>query len=144
MKANSYYPVIMTSDVAGSARFYQTHFRFTALFEADWYVHLQSSEDAKINLAIVEATHPTVPAAARKAVAGLIINFEVDDPDAEYARAKAAGLPIVLDLRDEEFGQRHFITADPNGVLIDIIKPIKPSAEYAAQYQPEALARLLK
>jgi catechol 2,3-dioxygenase-like lactoylglutathione lyase family enzyme len=67
-------------------------------------------------------------------VSGLILNFEVEDPDAEYARIGAAGLPVLLELRDEDFGQRHFITADPNGVLIDIIKPIPPSADYAAQY----------
>ena len=42
-------------------------------------------------------------------------------------------------LRDEPFGQRHFITRDPNGVLIDVIKPIPPSAEFAAQYAGEAL-----
>ena len=42
---------------------------------------------------------------------------------------------------DEPFGQRHFITADPNGVMIDVIKPIPPSAEFAAQYADEALPR---
>ncbi len=43
-------------------------------------------------------------------------------------------------LRSEELGQRHFITADPNGVLIDVIKPIPPSAEFLAHYTeaPEA------
>ena len=53
--------------------------------------------------------------------------------------AQAAGLPILLPLRDEAFGQRHFITRDPNGVLIDIIKPIPPSGEFAAQYEAGAL-----
>ena len=32
------------------------------------------------------------------------------------------------------FGQRHFITADPNGVLIDVIKPIPPSAAFVENY----------
>jgi uncharacterized glyoxalase superfamily protein PhnB len=138
MKTTSYYPVIMTGDVAETAAFYQKHFRFKALYESDWYVHLQSSEDASVNLAIVEATHPTVPAPARKPVSGVILNFEVDDPDAEFTRVKAAGLPILLALRDEDFGQRHFMTADPNGVLIDVIKPIPPTAEFAAQYKVSA------
>ena len=55
------------------------------------------------------------------------------------SRLQAAGLPILRSLRDEDFGQRHFITADPNGVLLDIIKPIPPSAEFAAQYDAAAL-----
>lgn len=51
---------------------------------------------------------------------------------------QAAGLPILLALRDEPFGQRHFITRDPGGVLIDVVKPIEPSAEFLAQYQEGA------
>ena len=69
-----------------------------------------------------------------------MINFEVKDPDAVYERVKAAGLPILHTLRDEDFGQRHFITADPNGVMIDVIKPIPPSAEFLKLYAPGALA----
>ena len=48
-------------------------------------------------------------------------------------------MPVLLPLRDEAFGQRHFITSDPNGVLIDIIKPIPPSGEFVAQYEAGAL-----
>jgi catechol 2,3-dioxygenase-like lactoylglutathione lyase family enzyme len=135
MKTNSYYPVLMTHDVAATSAFYARHFAMRPLFEADWYVHLQSTEDARVNLGIVVADHPTVPEAARgRAAGGLLINFEVDDPDAVYERLRAQGLPMLLELRDEPFGQRHFITADPNGVLIDVIKPIAPSPEFAAQY----------
>jgi catechol 2,3-dioxygenase-like lactoylglutathione lyase family enzyme len=139
MKTTSYYPVIMTDDVAGTAAFYVKHFRFKPLFETDWYVHLQSLEDDTVNLAVLDGSHATIPASGRGKVSGLLLNFEVEDADSEYERARAAGLPILLELRDEDFGQRHFITADPNGVLIDIIKPIPPSAEFAASYQAEAL-----
>ncbi len=140
MKANSYYPVLMTDDVAGTAAFYERHFRFQSLFSSDWYVHLQSTEDASVNLAILDGNHETIPAPMRgRTVSGVLLNFEVDDPDAIHAEAVAAGLPILLPLRDEAFGQRHFITADPNGVMIDVIKPIPPSAEFAAQYDAAAL-----
>ena len=136
MKVTSYYPVIMTNDVAGTAAFYQAHFGFVSLFTTDWYVHLQLADDASVNLAVLDGTHKTIPAEARGQVAGgLLLNFEVEDPDAVHERLKAAGLPILLSLRDEAFGQRHFITRDPNGVLIDIIKPIPPSGEYVALYE---------
>jgi catechol 2,3-dioxygenase-like lactoylglutathione lyase family enzyme len=140
MKVTSYYPVVMTHDVAATAGFYQQHFGFKALFTSDWYVHLQLEDNAAVNLAVLDGRHETIPAPARGQVAGgLLLNFEVDDPDAVYDRLKAAGLPILLPLRDEAFGQRHFITSDPNGVLIDIVKPIPPSAEFAAQYEAGAL-----
>lgn len=139
MRATSYYPVLMTGDVAGTKAFYIEHFRFRALFDSGWYVHLQSVESKRVNLGIVQGDHETVPAEGRGKASGLLINFEVKDVDAVYERMKKAGLPILLTLRDEAFGQRHFITRDPNGVLIDVIRPIPPSAEFAAQYQQEAL-----
>ncbi|WP_231906767.1 VOC family protein [Cupriavidus sp. D384] len=140
VKTTSFYPVIMTSDVPGTASFYATHFGFRPLFTADWYVHLQSHTDASVNLAILDASHDTIPEAGRgKTAAGLLLNFEVEDVDAVHARIQRAGLPILLPLRDEAFGQRHFITADPNGVMLDIITPIAPSAEFAAQYDAGAL-----
>ena len=139
MKTTSYYPVLMTDDVAATAAFYVGHFRFKPLFESDWYVHLQSAEDKRVNLGIVAGDHETIPPEGRGKASGLLINFEVKDPDAIYERVVAAGLPILRSLRDEPFGQRHFITRDPNGVLIDVIKPIPPSAEFAAQFAPAAI-----
>lgn len=139
MKTTSYYPVIQTADVAGTAKFYMQYFRFVALFETDWYVHLQSSEDESVNLAILNFEHQTIPEEARKPSQGLILNFEVDDPDAEYAAAERAGLPILKTLRDEDFGQRHFITKDPNGVLIDVIKPIQPDVDFMDSYAEGAV-----
>jgi uncharacterized glyoxalase superfamily protein PhnB len=129
----------MTERVEETAAFYIEHFGFQESFTSDWYVHLQSAEDSAINLAILNGQHETIPVQGRGKVAGLLLNFEVQDVDAVYDRVRAAGLPILLAIRDEDFGQRHFITADPNGVLIDIIKPIPPSAEFAALYTQDAL-----
>ena len=139
MKITSYYPVILTQDVVGTAAFYQKFFGFRPLFSSSWYVHLQSVHEPTVNLAILESGHHTVPMEARSTTSGLIINFEIEDPDALYADVLAAGLPILVSLRDEPFGQRHFITEDPNGVLIDIIKPIPPAPEFAEQYEASAL-----
>jgi len=63
----------------------------------------------------------------------------VDDVDCEYERLLGIGLPMHLPLRSEDFGQRHFITSDPNGVLIDVIQVIPPSAEYAPLYDEDTL-----
>ena len=93
-----------------------------------------------MNIAVLSGTHPTIPKEAHGTVSGLILNFEVDDVDSEYDRVEKANLPILLPIRDEAFGQRHFITRDPNGVLIDVIKPIPPSAEFAEQYLEQAPA----
>lgn len=141
MKTTSYYPVIQVTDVQESAKFYIDNLRFRAVFDSDWYVHLQSIDDADVNLAILQFDHETIPKPMRQETKGLILNFEVEDPDAWFGRAQKAKLPILKPLQDEVFGQRHFITHDNSGILIDIIKPIQPSDKHAANYtDPSAVA----
>lgn len=139
MKCTQYYPVIQTNDVRGTAAFYVDNFRFTVAFDSDWYCHLQSSEDSNVNLAILMGDHDTIPVEGRGSTACMILNFEVEDVDTEFQRAERAGLPILKPLTDEVFGQRHFITRDPNGVLIDVIKPIPPDGQFVDLYSADAL-----
>ncbi|MET9342464.1 VOC family protein [Nonomuraea sp. NPDC003804] len=133
MKVSSFYPVICTTRVQESRDFYTRLFGFELTFEADWYVSLRRDNH---ELALLDPAHPTVPAGFRGVAArGLLLNVEVDDVDAEWERLVVqGGLRPELELRSEDFGQRHFIVADPNGVLIDVITPIPPVGEYAGQY----------
>jgi catechol 2,3-dioxygenase-like lactoylglutathione lyase family enzyme len=126
MILTSVYPVLMSADVAAAARFYREWFGFESTFEADWYVSLKNGP---WELAILDPAHETVPAGYGKPVAGMLLNLEVEDVDAEYARLQ--GLEIVLPIRTEEFGQRHFIVAAPDGVLVDVITPIPFTGAYA-------------
>jgi uncharacterized glyoxalase superfamily protein PhnB len=41
----------------------------------------------------------------------------VPDADAVYAKARAAGAEIVMEIRDEDYGGRHFSCRDPEGHL---------------------------
>ncbi|MBB5850604.1 VOC family protein [Amycolatopsis umgeniensis] len=139
MRLTSFYPVLMTEKIAETRDFYRDHFGFELTFEADWYVSLKRGE---WELAILAPGHGTIPGGAGKPVQGLLLNFEVEDVDAEHRRlVEEAGLPEALSLRSEEFGQRHFIVADPNGVLIDVIQEIPPTGEYAGQFTDEARPR---
>lgn len=135
MPLQSFYPVICAADVTGTAAFYRQHFGFEPTFESDWYISLRQPEPSPIELAILDPTHPTIPEGFRVATQGVILNFEVDDVDAEYERLVVrGGLPEALPLRSEDFGQRHFIISDPNGLLIDVITPIPPSTEFAEAF----------
>ncbi|MER7505450.1 VOC family protein [Nonomuraea pusilla] len=132
MRLDGFYPVVCTEKVRESRDFYVGLLGFEVTFEADWYVSLRRGPH---ELALLDHAHPTLPEAYRRPVAGLLLNLEVADVDAEWERLVGAeGLTPELALRDEDFGQRHFIVADPNGVLIDVITPIAPTSEYAAQY----------
>ncbi|MCJ0872705.1 VOC family protein [Streptomyces sp. AP-93] len=139
-KLGGFYPVLATRDVATSRDFYIRHLGFEVTFEADWYVSLRRPDAPQYELALLDYAHPTVPESHRVALqGGLLLNFEVDDVDCEHQRlVTEAGLTEVLPLRTEEFGQRHFIVAAPDGVLIDVITVVPPSEEYAAQYTSHA------
>ncbi|ARX81053.1 MULTISPECIES: VOC family protein [Streptomyces] len=135
MKLTGFYPVICTARLTESRDFYTRLLRFETTFEADWYVSLRRPGDSPYELALLDHTHPTIPEAYRRPAQGLLLNLEVEDVDAEWERLVVReGLTPALELRSEDFGQRHFIVADPSGVLVDVITPIPPSGEFAGQY----------
>jgi catechol 2,3-dioxygenase-like lactoylglutathione lyase family enzyme len=133
MALTSSYPVLLTADVAGTVDFYRQHFGFETTFTSDWYVSLRSD---RWELAVLDTSHETIPAAYRGPVAGgMLLNLEVDDVDAEWRRLVDDGpLAALLPIRTEDFGQRHFIVAGPDGVLIDVITNVEPVGAYAGSW----------
>lgn len=132
MSVTSLYPVLMSKDVAAAAAFYRDVIGFESTFESDWYVSMRLGQ---FELAVLAYDHETVPEGYRTPPRGVIVNLEVDDVDAVHDRLTSRfGLEPLLAIRDESFGQRHFIVAAPDGVLLDVIQPVPPSAEYADAY----------
>lgn len=132
MQTTSFYPLLQVGDVAATAQFYERHLGFSRIFDSDWYVQLRAASAHPFEIAIIAADHDSIPAIARGPSRNLILSFYVDDAAAEEQRLAAAGVAIVQPLRDEVFGQRHFIAADPNGILIDVITPIEPDPDWLA------------
>lgn len=132
MSVTSLYPVLMSADVAAAASFYREIVGFETTFEADWYVSLRLDG---FELAILDYGHTTAPDGYRALPSGIIVNLEVDDVDAIHSRlSHRQDVDVVRALRDEDFGQRHFIIAAPDGVLLDIIQPVPPSGQYVDAY----------
>ncbi|TWD81752.1 putative enzyme related to lactoylglutathione lyase [Kribbella amoyensis] len=130
----SIFPTICADDVAATCDFYVELLGFRVVFDSGWYAQLESPDGHRPQLGIVEREHESVPESFRRRPAGVLIAIEVDDVDAVHERASAAGHTVALALRSEDFGQRHFMTVDPSGTLIDVITPIPPSPEFAAAY----------
>jgi catechol 2,3-dioxygenase-like lactoylglutathione lyase family enzyme len=132
MDITSCYPVVMVddADVAATAGFFTAHFGFETVFAVDWYVSLRHGS---FELAVLASSHETIPEGFRGARGGVLVNIEVADVDAVHERLRDA-LDIVLPLRNETFGQRHFIALAPGGVLVDVIQVIEPADDYAAAF----------
>lgn len=93
--------------------------------ETDWYVKLVSPLDPALELGIIQRNHPLLPADWRGAPVGMYLSFSVDNVDDFHARAVVRGLPIVQPPRDEFYGQRRFLTRDPDGSLVEICSPVR-------------------
>ncbi len=127
----SIFPDVTTEDVAASRDFYVQLLGLKVAWESDWYVLLHG-DDSTVQLALVGRSHDSVPAAHRSPAGGVLITFEVDDAAGLWNQAQTLGLVFALDLRDEEFGQRHFMVVDPNGLLVDIVQTLFVPDEDAA------------
>jgi catechol 2,3-dioxygenase-like lactoylglutathione lyase family enzyme len=67
---------------------------------------------------------PFVGQAAPAGTYGVVLTIHVDDVDAAYGRAQKMGAEITEEIRDEEYGQRHFLVVDPNGLLLNVMSAI--------------------
>lgn len=53
---------------------------------------------------------------------GIWITVDVEDGDAEYKRITDMGVALEVTLRDEPWGDCHFVVRDPNGIGVDVIQ----------------------
>ena len=112
---------ICTDRMDETRDFYVALLGFVVGFEhPDWYVQLASPTDPQLQIGIVRRDAEFTPQAFQKPAQGVILSAQVDDVEAAYSSAKARGFDIALELRDESFGMRRFMVADPNGLLVNI------------------------
>jgi catechol 2,3-dioxygenase-like lactoylglutathione lyase family enzyme len=135
IRPDNSFPVFIVSDLQTAKAFYSENLGFGVAFENDWYLHLVS--ESGVQLGFLLPDQPTQPEIFHPAYPGngVIFSLEVDDADEAYAFAQSRSLNIVLKLRSEEWGQRHFCVEDPNGIHLDIVQAITPSEEYQQGYQ---------
>lgn len=131
---HSLFPDICSDDVAASRDFYVTLFGFRVAFEIAWYVQLQSPADPNLQLAFVQRGHDSVPAGFGGAPRGVLVTVETKDAGAVYERARALGVEIAYPLRDEAWGQRHFMAKDPNGLLVDVVQLIPATRAFLDEH----------
>ncbi len=137
IEAKSAFPVFTIKDLDKAKSFYTQNFGFDVVFSGDWYIHLVSKSGIQVGFLLPD--QPTQPPIFQKSYPGegVIFSLEVEDADAAYAAAKSNSLEIVLELRSEDWGQRHFCIQDPNGIYLDIVQSFEPTEEYQTDYTTE-------
>jgi uncharacterized glyoxalase superfamily protein PhnB len=119
---NKLHPLTITAKLNETADFYKTYFAFEEVFTSDWYIQLAHKNGAEI--AVMVPGLPNQPAFLRKAHAGkgMVFTFETEDATAAFEKLKSQNAPIIYELKDEEWGQRHFMLEDPSGVYVDVVQ----------------------
>lgn len=133
MRLNSFYPVLMRRNVETSANFFIELFDFKVTFTSEWYVGLKNNRG--FELALIDSSHETIPDKYRANCQGIILNFEVESVDEVFSQIKNRGdVSVLMEVKDEEFGQRHFMLESPDEIIIDVIQITPPSAGYSDNY----------
>ncbi len=114
---------IMVENLGSSADFYARLLELKRHFESDWYVILTDKAAQSFELGLIERNSALIPASQRGKPAGTYLTFVVADADTVYQRALEQGCEILQEPRDEFYGQRRFLTLDPDGLMIDISSP---------------------
>ncbi|HTT89158.1 MAG TPA: VOC family protein [Acidimicrobiales bacterium] len=126
MKVLRVVPNMSSERFEASRDFYMGLFDMVVSVElGSWYLQLMAPEDRSLNVGFLQPGHEFF--GGRPAPPGgysLVLTVQVDDVDEAYARAQRRGARILLDIRDEDYGQRHFLVVDPNGLVLNVMSAI--------------------
>jgi len=128
------FTAVYVADLASSQHFYTELLGLIPVFESDWIVQVASPSDESITLTLQPRNHELVPAGYQTAPSGVSVAFVVPDCDQVYTKALSMGLKIVQEPKNEIYGQRRFLTVDPDGLLVDVSSPCEPSDDFKARY----------
>lgn len=122
----------VTTETASCKQFYMDYFAARASFDCGWYITLQINGDGP-QISFIQ------PQEGMQAFtgAGVMLNFQVADVDAEHQRLCAAGLEPVMPLEDHPWGDRGFAVTDPLGNTVYIYSARQPSEEFATFFNTD-------
>jgi predicted enzyme related to lactoylglutathione lyase len=116
---------IPSDDIEQTADFYKELFGFEIIWRnEDWYIQLASPGNKVVQFGIIRRNHSFLPKHLQLSAQGIIFTIQVDNVDSVCKEVMKRGYHVVQALRDEEFGQRHFLMMDPNGLIVNVSMPI--------------------
>lgn len=129
MQIKDVYPLVIVDDPVVVRDWYARHLGLTAAFDTDWFVYLVSGGERPFALAFMRDGLDFQLPQFRTAIRGdaLVVTIEVEDVQVAHTEVCATGARPQVPLRDEPWGQRHFMLRDPAGVWVDIVEQTEPA-----------------
>ena len=106
-------PDLASQSLEEAKRFYDQVLGLQPVMDHGWIVTLADPRNpsSQISLMTHDETSPVVPD----------VSIHVDDVEAAYKAAVAAGSEIVHPLTDEPWGVRRFFVRDPDGHVLNVL-----------------------
>jgi catechol 2,3-dioxygenase-like lactoylglutathione lyase family enzyme len=105
-------PIVTVADLDTAAAAYTRALGLREVMNHGWIVTLAGDDSAQqVSLMTKDLTARVNPS----------VSIEVDDVDAAYERAVAAGLEIMHPLSDEQWGVRRFFFVDADGNVVNVL-----------------------
>lgn len=119
---------IITDKLEQTKQFYRDILGFGVSFENEFYL-LMHTPGKEAEISFLQPNHPSQQPLFQSPFtgSGVYLTIEVEDVDQLYEIIQRKGAEIVIDIRDEPWGDRHFAIRDPNGVGIDIVRYTPPN-----------------
>ncbi len=103
----SFYNGIVTSKLRESKEFYTKNLSFSVKFENEWFI-LLDRDGRELAFMLPNLEFQNQVFRGEYGGKGLWLTVEVDDVEVEYERIQNLGVPIVVELRQEEWGRDAF------------------------------------
>ena len=118
---------IITDKLQDTRKFYTEKLGFKTVWDSDWFI-LLSTPDGADTISFLVPNHLSQTLTnfrQRYSGTGVFLTIEIDDVDSYYEQIIKKGIAIALDIRSEEWGDRHFVIIDPNNIGIDFVTHTK-------------------
>lgn len=127
IEIDALFPVMVTPYLEAQKQFYETVFGFnTVFYDPEFYLHLLSADTAA-QLGFLMPNHDSQPAFLHPVMSGegYAISLEVKDAAQAFTEAKRLNLSIAMHLKEEAWGQKHFMLLDPAGFHVDDVQHLQ-------------------
>ena len=122
---------VLCADVEHSSRLFIDHLGFEATVQLDWYIDLVHPDQPGHHLAFVQRDHASLPDGLRGGdEGGFYVALVIDEVEAEVERLAEAGVPVVVPVSDEPWGQRRGFIGGADGLLVELLQITEPDPEW--------------
>jgi catechol 2,3-dioxygenase-like lactoylglutathione lyase family enzyme len=142
MNIQDSYPLIVTDRMAEARDFYVEVLGMEVAFETDWVTFMtRATEAGRAGLCLMAPGLEHQMPEHREPYRGssLILTFQVADADGALAEFRERGVEPEVGLRNEPWGQRHFMLRDPAGIWVDIVQQVEPDPDFFSSSERAAL-----